>query len=65
VSATVFAPRSVLELDEALRVLEAPALTAEREAALRAHGVAVRESSSALNHFIRHVPSTGRASFAR
>jgi HEAT repeat protein len=65
VSSAVCAPRTLVELEEALGVLEAAGLDSEREAALRAHGRAVKESSSALNHFIRHVPSTGRAAFSR
>jgi hypothetical protein len=65
VSAAVVAPRTLVELEEALRVLDAPPLTSEREAGLRAHGRTVKESSSAINHFLRHVPSTGRAAFPR
>jgi aryl-alcohol dehydrogenase-like predicted oxidoreductase len=65
VSAAVIAPRTPVELDQALGVFDASPLTFAREAELRAHGRAVKESSSAINHFIRHVPSTGRASFLR
>ena len=65
VSAAVSAPRTLVELEESLRVLDAAPLDSGRETALRAHGRAVKESSSAINHFIRHVPSTGRASFPR
>jgi HEAT repeat protein len=60
VGAVVSAPRTRAELAEGLGVLSSRPLEPARQAELREHGRAVRETSMALNRLVRQVRSTGR-----